>query len=316
MRLRIPCLVALSLTMLLNGCGAGAPKPTEASKDGQGAESNPGTPAVYVDNDATRCFVARVGGARVNAVRPDTGGEDPEFWMPGETAAAKYQQAELICITGAGYPQWTGKYTLPESKLVDTSAGFKDAYIVLEHAVSHAHGPEGEHSHAGAVGQLWLDPLQAKQQAQAIHDALAKKWPAHAAEFKQNLEVLHADLDALDAAWQGLMKAYDGAPIMLSHPVYQYLARRYKWNVRYVHFEPGEMPDAEAWRGLAGILKEHKAKFMLWEDEPLPEIAKKLKDEYGLDSAVCRQGALLEPGRDYLKLQHENIGNLRAVFGK
>jgi len=61
---------------------------------------------------------------------------------------------------------------LPQSKMVNTSAKFKDQYITAEEVITHSHGPGGEHSHASVIFTTWLDFSQAVEQAKAVKDAL------------------------------------------------------------------------------------------------------------------------------------------------
>ena len=72
---------------------------------------------------------------------------------------------------------------------------------------------------------------------------------------------------------------------MFSHPVYQYLQARYQLNGKSVHWEPEEMPSAESWQELEALLKEHPAKWMVWEGEPTTEIVERLR-QFGVDSVM------------------------------
>jgi zinc transport system substrate-binding protein len=135
------------------------------------------------------------------------------------------QNADLILLNGASYEPWLTSVSLPESQLVDTSAGFKDKLIGLEERVTHSHGPEGKHEHAGTAFTTWLDLTLAVEQARSVKDALARLLPRHAPEI-EGFEQLRKELVGLDAeisaAWAGGRTAR-----YFSHPVYQYFARRY-----------------------------------------------------------------------------------------
>lgn len=74
-------------------------------------------------------------------------------------------------------------------------------------------------------------------------------------------------------------KKLDGETLFASHPVYQYLADAYKLKIISVHWEPGEMPDEVEWELLKNNLKNNPSKIMLWEDEPLPQIADRLEKQ-------------------------------------
>ena len=107
-------------------------------------------------------FAERIGGEHVEVSFPAPPDGDPAYWNPDPDSVAAYQQADLILLNGASYAKWVAIVTLPTSKLVDTSKGFRDRYIIIEGAVVHSHGPEGEHSHGETAFTTWrfcLNPL-------------------------------------------------------------------------------------------------------------------------------------------------------------
>lgn len=163
--------------------------------------------------------------ARVNLPAPP--GEDPAFWKPSAQAVSLMQKADLVILNGADYEKWLPKVTLSRLKLVDSAAGFKDRFIVIENAVTHSHGPGGEHSHAGTAFTTWLDFTQAAEQADAIARVASRKYPNLKTEIATNLQNLQADLQQLDDEFRRVTASNPTRSLFASHPVYQYMARRY-----------------------------------------------------------------------------------------
>jgi hypothetical protein len=64
------------------------------------------------------------------------GDEDPAFWQPDDAAIA-FQNADVILMNGAGYSKWAEKVTLPQSKVVDTSAAFAKAQFHRDQSGHH-----------------------------------------------------------------------------------------------------------------------------------------------------------------------------------
>ncbi|HVR30519.1 MAG TPA: metal ABC transporter substrate-binding protein [Thermoanaerobaculia bacterium] len=269
---------------------------------------------VFVDSYPLRYFAERIGGDRVMVVFPAPAGVDPAYWTPDPRTIAEYQDADLILVTGAGYAKWVETATLPGSRLVDTSASLTDRLLPLEGAVTHSHGGMGEHSHTGFATTLWLDPGLAAEQARAVADALTTASPEGAAGFAENLIALRRDLDQLDERLAAVAGRIGDTPLLFSHPVYQYLARRYGLNGRSLHWDPSEVPGHFAWAAFEEKLEGHPARFMVWEGEPVAETAVEL-ERRGIQSLVFSPCATAPESGDYLSVMMDNIARLEAAFG-
>jgi len=256
-------------------------------------------------------FAERIGGNRVAVSLPVPAGEDPSFWKPTAKEVAEMQKAELVLLNGADYERWLPRVSLSKFKLADTSAAFKDGFIRIENAVTHSHGPGGMHSHDGLANTTWLDFAQAQKQAEAVAQAMVRKRPELKAVFLENLQPLQADLAELDGQLKAAAKP--GRPLLGSHPVYQYLARRYALNLKSVHWEPDEMPPQPEWEGLRNSLAGHPAKAMIWEAQPSAEIAAKLK-AMGVDSLVFDPCANRPESGDFLEVMKKNLEGLRMAM--
>jgi len=298
----------LIAALLAAACGGGPTSPEQSGDAGAEAALQ-----VHVVNYPLRYFAERVGGAVVHVEFPAPAGSDPAFWAPDVSDVAAYQAADLILLNGAGYARWIRRVSLPASKLVDTSAGFHDRLIETSEAVTHAHGPEGEHVHGEFAFSTWLDPTLAVEQARAVLEAFVAARPQHESSFRQGFAELESDLLALDEWLRELTTEDSDLPLLGSHPVYQYLARRYALDLRSVHFEPDEVPDDAAWRGLETLLADHPAHWMLWEAAPLQQSADRLR-EAGVESVVFDPCGNVPDEGDYLDVMRRNATNLEAVF--
>ncbi|MEZ5987817.1 MAG: metal ABC transporter substrate-binding protein [Planctomycetota bacterium] len=232
---------------------------------------------VYTDQYPLEYIAERIGGDHVEVHFPMTEDGDPAFWNPGDDVVRRYQEADLVLRNGAGYAAWIDKVTLAPSKVVDCSKGFAADLIVIKNAVTHQHGPEGKHSHSGTAFTTWLDPSQAITMAEAVHAAILARRPEARADLDRGLEGLRRDLAGLEARLVAAVQQAPDRPLLASHPVYQYLARRLGLHLESVHWEPGEVPSEEEWSRFEALLGRHPAKGMLWEDTPLPVVAERLR---------------------------------------
>jgi len=268
---------------------------------------------VYVVNYPLQYFAERIGGDYVDVIFPAPADIDPAFWTPGREVIRQYQKADLILQNGADYAKWIGKVTLPKSKLVDTSWSFKSEYIPLEDAITHTHGPTGEHAHSDVAFTTWLDPLLSAKQADSIKEAFIKLLPGQKDTFVRNYESLKNDLEDLDDKIEKIVSINSEIPLLASHPVYQYLARRYNLNLKSVHWEPDEDPGLDQLKELDIILEEHTTGWMIWEGEPKGK-TKALLRERGIQSLVFNPAANTPDNGDYLEVMNKNADNLKGAY--
>lgn len=262
---------------------------------GTGCSPDPATPPssppapdakliVYVTSEPLRAMTEWIGGDTVEVHFPAPADVDPAHWSPSAETVARYQAADLVLRSGAGYDPWIDLATLRDRALIDTAVAYRHRLIRID-TPTHRHGPTGEHSHGATASTTWLDPTLAIAQARAVREAFASARPAEAAGFEQRGATLIEELEALDRRLAAAAERLAGAPILYSHPVYDYLNRRYALDGLSLHWEPDEGPPESEWRALRALLLDHPARLILWEADPLPETAARLAD-LGLEIAV------------------------------
>ena len=269
--------------------------------------------AIYTVNYPLTYFAERIGGDFVNVIFPTPPGIDPAFWTPDTATVRKYQKADLIILNGAGYEKWTKKVSLPMLRIVDTSKAFKDKLIHIKNNATHSHGPSGDHSHGGTAFTTWLDFSQAALQAEAIYKAMSRKQPANKDVFAKNFELLKKDLLELDVRMKTLSAQKPNLPLVGSHPIYQYMARRYKMNLQMVMWEPGEDPGEVKWKHLQEMVQAHPAKWMIWEGKPLPESSARLQ-KMKMQSQVFNPCFARPESGDFLLIMQQNVKNMGFIF--
>jgi len=297
--------VAVSLVL---GCTPSGDEQVDNAPKQTGAE----IPIVYVVNYPLGYFAERIGGELVEVVFPVPSGEDPAFWEPSAEDVAAFQAADLVLLNGASYAKWVERVSLPQRKLVDTSAGFEDPYIVVEDAVTHSHGPTGEHAHTGTAFTTWIDMSQAAEQARAIAGSFSRAWSANKPAFDANYAALEKDLLTLDEEIRSIV-GDNRQPMVASHPVYQYFARRYGVNLRSVLWEPQEPPTEPQWAELEEILAGHPAKWMIWEDVPASASVERLA-AMGVRSVVFDPCGNRPEGGDFIDVMKRNTENLKQAY--
>jgi len=268
-------------------------------------------PLVVTSNYPLFFFASQIAGDAKQAPRivlPSIGG-DPASWVPTADQIGLLQSADLVLLNGAGYESWLDWITLDEGRLTNTTAGTTSQLIELKELPTHQHGPAGEHAHLGTAFTTWLDPRLAMEQAGAVAVALERLVPDQADSFRDKLSGLQSRLTELDRELADTFAALNGQPILFSHPVYQYLQRRYDLNGVSLHWEPDAEPGISAWIELQKILQQHPAAIMLWEEVPLASTSARLAD-MGVRSIVFRTASNRPGHGDYFDVMGGNADRL------
>jgi len=306
--MRCACAVMLALTTVVVGCGGR----TVVDVERQGARDEATRLVVATVNYPLAYFAERLGGERVEVVFPVPPDEDPAYWSPAAEVIAEIQGADLILLNGAGYAKWVERAALPLSKMIDTSRELDERFVELAGNVTHSHGTGGEHEHGGWAFTTWLDPILALEQARAVAVALESRLAGSEPAILDRLTALEADLTALDARFAAAARTLGDEPLFFSHPVYQYLIHRYGLNGSEVHWEPCEAPGGPAWAELDHLLEHHKARWMLWESEPLEGTVETL-EQRGVRSIVFSPCGNTPGEGDWLTVMMANAGALEMV---
>jgi zinc transport system substrate-binding protein len=269
--------------------------------------------AVVASNFPLHCFAKRIGGVLVEPrfLPPSDG--DPAFWKPSLEAISTMQAADLVILNGAGYESWIDKVSLSNQRTLDTTDGLADRFIAVDDQVTHQHGPSGEHSHGSTAFTTWMDFTLAAEQADAIRAGLARRLPDHETTLQVNLDKLAGDLADLDHGFKAWGESLTDQPLLGSHPVYQYFANRYGLNLKSVHWEPDEFPDAAAWEELESLLADHPARWMIWEGDPLEETVQRLKEQ-GVSSVIIDPCGNRPESGDFMSMMQANLERAQGML--
>lgn len=304
--------IALLMCLALLACGKTENAQSKSARTASAANERP---IIVASNYPLFYFAGQIIGESVDGPQaefPQISG-DPANWVPSAEQIQLMQTADLLLLNGAGYESWLAWVTLDRDHQVDTSAGFSEQLIDLDESSTHQHGPEGEHAHQGVAFTTWLDPQLAIKQAAVVGEALTTLQPGLAVPFRANLSRLQSRLEDLDHDMAGTFTQLQDRAILFSHPVYQYLQRRYKLNGRSLHWEPNTEPATSEWISLQKTLDEHPANIILWESEPLASTTARLS-EMGVRSIVFRTASNRSDQGDYFDIMADNIKQLRTAI--
>lgn len=265
-----------------------------------------GTPAatqtVTAVNGPLASMAKTLGGDAITVVYPVPEGTDPALWRPSIAEVAQIQASDLILLNGAEFARWTAKTSLPRARTVNTSRAFQDTYIATAEGLTHSHGNDGEHSHAGVAPLVWLDFDQAAQQVTAIATALKRLIPDQAGAIDSRLAALTQQLNDLHAR----ASTFAGTQVLADHSGLEYFARAYGLQMTDIAWTPGQAP---APKDLAR-LSTTDATIILWQTAPHPK-AEAATQAAGLTSVLFSPGTGSPDG--FVARMVENLDRLEAA---
>ncbi|MDG1479200.1 MAG: metal ABC transporter substrate-binding protein [Myxococcota bacterium] len=225
-------------------------------------------------------------------------GQDPQAWQPDGALIASLSAADLIVSSGAGFEAWMSTAALPESRVVDLSAGLE---LIRLEATTHSHGIGGAHSHDGVDPHAWLDPASYRVQAEALAAVLTERGLTVV-----ELPELLAQLDGLDAAYAEHLSDPRLPVLLANHPAYGYLARRHALTIPSLDLDP---------QGLSGAAPTvPEGAVLLWEEPPSDVVV----------AAIPARHVVLDPleqppvggAYDYIAQSQVNITRLAELLAE
>ncbi len=238
-------------------------------------------------------------------------GVEPSAWRPNDNAVQQLQSAKLVVLNGAGFEKWVTTTTLPAARLVDTTSGLAEPLIQYRNVITHQHGPAGDQSREGIDAHTWLDPIIAKHQATKIAEAATREWPEHAAAIETNLRSLCEKFDEIDQRFKALTPQFAKLHFLCSQPAYNYLGRRYEWEIQNIDSPlPAGLPD-----DLPDDLKVGSTPIFIWESEPDSKTVAELATA-GIYSVTFRTGKQRPESGDYLTLMNANLDAPAKAIGE
>jgi len=137
-------------------------------------------------------------------------GIEPHDWEPTPRDIESAEKAELVIYNGAGFESWVSRLNVQTK--VDTS---KEILVIRGEAGS------------GLDPHIWLDPLLAKKQVEAIRDGLIQVDPDNADYYMQNADKYLRELDSLDSLIRSELLDCEKNDFIAFHNAFSYFSTRY-----------------------------------------------------------------------------------------
>jgi zinc transport system substrate-binding protein len=292
-----------------------------------GAPAYADTPLVVASFYPLYEFSRQVAGDHAEVVSLVPGGVEPHDWEPSPPDVVRMQKAKLFVYNGAGLEPWVEKL-LRDAKAKGVVAVRTTERVALlpGDRPGHEHKPEAK---AGAAPRgdkhavdphVWLDPVRAQAQVEAIRAGLAKVDPANAASYATNAQVYRTKLAGLDTAFANGLRQCARREFVTTHSAFSYLARRYGLTQIPIQGpEPEAEPSPADLAALVKQVRERKVRYVFFETLVSSKLAETLAREVGAKTLVLNpvEGLTKEEqaaGNTYVSLMEDNLRNLRTAL--
>ena len=231
-----------------------------------------------------------------------------------QTKAA--EGAEVIVQSGAGLEEFLEDLLAGKDTVIDASAGINllcgtDDHQEEHHDHDHDHDHDHGHSHAQDP-HIWLSPENAKLMARNICAGLTARYPQYADVFSANLEVLLADLDALQAYGEARLSQLSCRELITFHDGFAYFADAFGLTIlEAVEEESGSEASARELKTLIQLTREHDLSAIFTEANGSCSAAEVIAREtgaslYTLDMAMA--------GDSYFDAMYRNIDTIKEAL--
>lgn len=209
---------AALIALTLSGCGGAA------------AHAGDNRIAVAVSVPPQAYFVERIGGAHVRIeVMIPPGYSHVDYPLSPRQVVALSQAQLYIAVGHPAFEFETVRLfpflsSLPGLHVINMSAGLESLPDWSYGADADGESPSG---HEMGDPHVWVAPQTVAVAARNIARALEQADPAHAAEFRANLESFESDIAKLDREIRSRLDSVRGGKFMVYHPTWGYFAREY-----------------------------------------------------------------------------------------
>jgi zinc/manganese transport system substrate-binding protein len=215
-----------------------------------------------------RSITELIGADKVDVSSIATGFQNPHFVDPKPSFIIKLSKADIFVTVGLDLETGWSPQLLTSSrnpKIQKGSTGYVDASVgvPLLQVPSTINRGEGD-IHIFGNPHYWLDPINGKQIAKNICDALEKISPENKAFFEANLKAFDTKIDLKLKEWTTKMAPYKGAKIIAYHNEWCYFEQRFGLIITdFMEPKPGIPPSPSQLVKIISEVKSNKIKVII-----------------------------------------------------
>lgn len=244
-------------------------------------------------------------------------GTEPHDYEPSAKDIAKITDADVFVYNSQELETWVKDIleNVDEKKVTVVEASKSIDLMAGEEQESEEH--EG-HDHAHELDpHVWLDPVLAQKEVEAIRDALVKKYPEQKEVFEKNSSAYVEKLADLDTEYREAFANAENKIFVTQHAAFGYLAKQYGLTQESIAgISPDQEPSPSRLAELKSYIEEKNVSVIYFETSASSKVAKTLAKETGVELAVLNPLESLtndeqERGENYISVMKENLEALK-----
>ena len=216
----------------------------------------------------------RVGGSRVGVTNLTPVGAEPHDLELNSDQLDQLLGAKVAFVLGSDF-----------QPAVEKAAARRDGPTVqLLPKLVDARGKKvaKEGQTGGLDPHVWLDPVLAQSQVEAIRAGLEQVDGANKSAYDDSARAFRARLGQLDAAFQAGLRDCVHREMVVSHASFAYLGRRYRLaQVPLMGLAPESEPSPAALAAITSVARQRKVRYIFFETLVSPRLAETLAREIG-----------------------------------
>lgn len=268
-------------------------------------------------------FAGKIGGEKVEVIKLLPDGSESHTYEPSIKDMTQVTNSDLFIFTGKEMEAWA-------FELVENSDIGKLQVLDLSQGITLLEGIDDTENHSEAYKEhfhdydahIWTSPENAIKMADNICNTLCGIDPENSNYYKNNADVLKAELENLSEQMSEISKNYDGKTLYFGGRfAFRYLFEEYGLKFRCVYSGCGEEtePSIRTISEMISEMKKSGAKYIFYEEMSQGKIAKSIADETGASLLLLHSCHNLsadesEAGEDYISIMKQNIKNLKTAL--
>jgi zinc transport system substrate-binding protein len=260
-------------------------------------------------------FTKQVAGEHANVIALIPAGSEPHDWEPSAKDMKKVKEADVFIYNGIveGWAEQALQSTKNSDRIVVEASKGIDLIEGL-----HEEEEEG-HSHA-LDPHVWLSPVLAQREVEAIAQGLIAVDPAHQDDYRNNADTYIAKLKVLDGAFRETLATVKHKEFVTQHAAFGYLAKEYGLRqVPIAGLSPEEEPAPGKMAEIIQFAKEKQVKTIFFETLVDPKVATTIAKEINAHTDVLNplEGLTAEDKKnnlDYISVMTNNLQALKKAL--